>query len=447
MAGAVVGCLLAGFYLLRVYDMPTATFVAVGAERRSSRRSRSSLARVTPHERRRDGADDGRTRRGAGRHRPRLRRDRALRHDGARRRSGLDAALLAAVRRHDLHVLAHPRGVPDRPRARQQRRVVASRAARRARGSRSAWCSCCCGGASRGRRGRSRPSLPYWPINPELTSRPWFQFQLDLVRCVWAVLPGAMLWGASFPLALASVASPGQDAGRLVGGVYAANTVGAIVGALVASLVAHRVDRHAAGAAGADRARRRSAAALMLVPVVRRRRRARRSSPRGAARGRLATGAGALRARLERRAGARAARRVRPLQCAALRQSRRHHLRRRRDERVGGRVGAVERRPELSQRRQGAGVERAAGHAAAAHARPPHDARAAASALGARHRLRRGRDGRRRVHQPAGRARDDRRDRAARAAGRVEVLRRAQLRRRQQPEGARRRSTMRGTSC
>ena len=28
IAGAVFGCLLAGFYLLRVYDMPTATYVA-----------------------------------------------------------------------------------------------------------------------------------------------------------------------------------------------------------------------------------------------------------------------------------------------------------------------------------------------------------------------------------------------------------------------------------
>ena len=29
LAGAVAGSVLAGFYLLRVYDMPTATFVAV----------------------------------------------------------------------------------------------------------------------------------------------------------------------------------------------------------------------------------------------------------------------------------------------------------------------------------------------------------------------------------------------------------------------------------
>jgi spermidine synthase len=80
-------------------------------------------------------------------------------------------------------------------------------------------------------------SLPYWPINPSISSDPWFTMQLDLVRCLWAVLPGAILWGASFPLALASVALPGQDPARLVGGVYAANTVGAIVGALSASLL------------------------------------------------------------------------------------------------------------------------------------------------------------------------------------------------------------------
>jgi spermidine synthase len=80
-------------------------------------------------------------------------------------------------------------------------------------------------------------SLPYWPINPSISGDPWMNFQLDLVRCIWVVLPGAILWGASFPLALASVAERGQDPGRLVGGVYAANTVGAIVGSLVASLL------------------------------------------------------------------------------------------------------------------------------------------------------------------------------------------------------------------
>jgi spermidine synthase len=81
-------------------------------------------------------------------------------------------------------------------------------------------------------------SLPYWPINPRLMhgDSPWYTFQLDLARCLWALLPPACLWGASFPLALGAVAAPGQDGGRLVGGVYAANTAGAIAGALAFSM-------------------------------------------------------------------------------------------------------------------------------------------------------------------------------------------------------------------
>jgi spermidine synthase len=84
-------------------------------------------------------------------------------------------------------------------------------------------------------------SLPYWPILPALSDNPWFNFQLDLVRCLWAILPAACLWGASFPLALAAAASHRQDTwqdpGRLVGRVYAANTVGAIIGAVAFSVV------------------------------------------------------------------------------------------------------------------------------------------------------------------------------------------------------------------
>ena len=80
-------------------------------------------------------------------------------------------------------------------------------------------------------------SLPYWPIDPSLALKPAYTFQLDLARGLWVLLPSAILWGASFPLALASVASKGQDPGRLVGGVYAANTVGAIIGAVAGSLL------------------------------------------------------------------------------------------------------------------------------------------------------------------------------------------------------------------
>jgi spermidine synthase len=79
-------------------------------------------------------------------------------------------------------------------------------------------------------------SLPYWPINPSLSRNPWVDFQLDLVRCLWAILPATLLWGASFPLALAAAAREDQDPGELAGDVYAANTIGAIAGAIVFSL-------------------------------------------------------------------------------------------------------------------------------------------------------------------------------------------------------------------
>ena len=57
------------------------------------------------------------------------------------------------------------------------------------------------------------------------------------MRCLWVVLPAAVCWGASFPLALAAVGGEEKDPARLVGTVYAANTVGGIVGALFGSLL------------------------------------------------------------------------------------------------------------------------------------------------------------------------------------------------------------------
>jgi spermidine synthase len=78
-------------------------------------------------------------------------------------------------------------------------------------------------------------SMPWWPVNVELSYDLLAKVQLDMVRAMWAILPASILWGASFPLALASVSARGQDAGKVVGAVYAANTLGAIFGAMLAS--------------------------------------------------------------------------------------------------------------------------------------------------------------------------------------------------------------------
>jgi len=80
-------------------------------------------------------------------------------------------------------------------------------------------------------------SLPYWTVADGGPVNPWHTFQVDIARSLWAMLPAAVLWGASFPLALAVVTRGQPDPGRVVGRLYAANTLGAIVGALLFSLV------------------------------------------------------------------------------------------------------------------------------------------------------------------------------------------------------------------
>ncbi len=80
-------------------------------------------------------------------------------------------------------------------------------------------------------------ALPNWPIDPALAPSPWYVLQLDLVRCAMVVLPASFLWGASFTFALAALARAGEDTGHLVGRVYAMNTAGAIAGGLASSLI------------------------------------------------------------------------------------------------------------------------------------------------------------------------------------------------------------------
>ena len=75
--------------------------------------------------------------------------------------------------------------------------------------------------------------LPYWTPGGTVAVR----FQLDLLRCFVAIFPATVLWGMSFPLALAAASTQDRDPGALAGNVYAANTAGAIVGALGFSVV------------------------------------------------------------------------------------------------------------------------------------------------------------------------------------------------------------------
>ena len=235
IAGAVFGCLLAGFYLLRVHDMATATFVAVAINFGVAGLG-FMLSKRAPHrpavQARRDGIIAA----------PPIPGTNAV--YVAIALSGLSAlgaevvwtrTAVADAGRVGVHVLDHSGGVSDRTWIRQQRGLVHGAWLARARGARMvpaahrggvAWAAW-----------MMADSLPYWPINPTLSPSPWIMFQLDLVRSLMAVLPAAFLWGASFPLAIAAVVGPGQDAGTLVGRVYAANTVGAILGSVLFSVV------------------------------------------------------------------------------------------------------------------------------------------------------------------------------------------------------------------
>ena len=117
----------------------------------------------------------------------------------------------------------------------------------------------------------------------------------------------------------------------------------------------------------------------------------------------------------------------------------------RRLERLDRGHAVVQRRAQLPQRRQGAGVERAPGHAAAAHARPHDDIDPEGSQAGPGDWLRRGRHRRSGLDRAEARAGHDRRDRAAGAGDGIAALRPPQLRRLQEPEdppGARRRPAL-----
>ena len=78
--------------------------------------------------------------------------------------------------------------------------------------------------------------LPSWLADRGEVTMPLARMLLDLIRAAAAMLPATLLWGASFPLAVATAGQGQRDTGKIVGKVYAFNTLGAIIGSAAFSL-------------------------------------------------------------------------------------------------------------------------------------------------------------------------------------------------------------------
>ena len=225
IAGAVFGCLLAGFYLLRVHDVSTATYVACGLNVTVAAIALGLAAGATHYEPTTSSTTTE----------PAERVDGAWAVYLAIGLSGMSALGAEVVWNRLLSLLLGGTvytfslilavfltglGIGSSFGAFLARKTTSPRVTlgvcQWLLAAAIAWTAC-----------MISQSLPYWPIVHALAPSPWYTLQLDLVRCLWTVLPPACLWGASFPLALVAVASRGQDPGRLIGGVYAANTLGA----------------------------------------------------------------------------------------------------------------------------------------------------------------------------------------------------------------------------
>jgi spermidine synthase len=238
IAGAVFGCGLAGFYLLRVYDMAVATCAAAALNVAVALLG-FALASRGPHADIEQGGS------------PPLTRTKAQRAPGvmlvyaAIAFSGLTALGAEVVWTRLLSLLLGPTvytfsiilavfllGLCGGSSA-------GSFIARRVRDPRLALAACqiLLALAIAWTAWTLAYVLPYWPVDPQLSISPWFNFDLDIARCIRAILPATLLWGASFPLALAGAAAEGEDPALLSGEVYAANTAGSIVGALAFGLL------------------------------------------------------------------------------------------------------------------------------------------------------------------------------------------------------------------
>ena len=207
IAGSVAGCLLAGFYLLRLHDMSTATYVAAALNLAVA--AHSACARPKNHC-------------GASATAPCM--------DGATCNPPLNSLVYLTIALSGLSALG-AEVVWTRllslllggtvysfsiilaifltwPGIGQRRRSILARTLRTPRLA-LAICQMALAGAIAWAAFTISRSLPYWPINPGMYTNdwgPWHLFQLDLLRAAWMVLPASLLWGASFPLAIAAIA-------------------------------------------------------------------------------------------------------------------------------------------------------------------------------------------------------------------------------------------------
>jgi spermidine synthase len=232
IAGAVAGSLVAGFYLLRVYDMATATYVAVAINAAVAGLALFLSAR-TPYAAAHEDRQPAMFERAAWPTYAAI----ALSGFGALGAEVIWTRILAlllggTVYTFSIIAAAFLAGLGLGSAA----GAWMVRTSRRA-GVALALCQLGVALSVAWAAALVSRAFPYWPIDPALAAGPWFNFQIDLVRTMLAVIPAACFWGASFPIALAAVAPRTSDPARLVAGLYAANTVGAVAGALAFSLV------------------------------------------------------------------------------------------------------------------------------------------------------------------------------------------------------------------
>ena len=248
VAGAVVGCVVAGFYLLRVYDMAVATYVAVAVNV-----SVGLISLASP---------SGRGRRDS--------QQAAAPGEGVKSRQILKPSpypLPKGEGRWLIYIVIALSGATALGAEVVWTRLLslllgatvytfsiilgvflvglwagsgaASLLVRRIRQPRLALAGCqiVLAASVTGTAYIMTHVLPYWPVDPWLSLNPWFNFDLDVFRTVRTIFLPTLLWGASFPLAMASAATEGEDPARLSGEIYAANTAGSIGGALAFSLL------------------------------------------------------------------------------------------------------------------------------------------------------------------------------------------------------------------